>query len=123
MYFVKLLPVFLSFLFLGMHFMRAGMPFVVILCASLPLLLFIQAKWVARLIQICLILGTIEWLTTLVFLVQTRQAHNQPWHGLALILGAISLFTCLSSLVFQSRSLKDRYQIGRQDSESLEHPS
>jgi hypothetical protein len=43
--------------------------------------------------------------------VAARQAMGQPWKRLVLILGAVALFTALSSLIFQTRSLKIRYKL------------
>ena len=108
---VKLTPVVSSLLMLNAHFFRAGWLPLVLLYLFLVGLLFVRRSWVARLIQISLIIGSIEWIRTLMMYVTARQAMGQPWTRLVLILGAVVLFTALSSLVFQSRTLKVRYKL------------
>ena len=108
---VKLVPVVFSLLLLSAHFFRAGWLPLVIFYLSLIGLLFVKRRWIARLIQFFLILGSIEWIRTLMVYVTARQAMGQPWTRLVLILGAVALFTALSSLVFQSRTLKVRYKL------------
>ena len=39
-----------------------------------------------------------------------RVAFGEPWTRLAMILGAVALFTALSALVFRSKSLRDFYE-------------
>lgn len=109
--FVKLTPVILSLLLLSAHFFRAGWLPLVIYYLSLIGLLFVRRGWAARLIQLSLVLGSLEWMRALMMYVAERQAMGQPWRRLALILGTIALFTALSALVFQCRSLKIRLKI------------
>jgi len=110
MTFLRLLPVVLSCLLLGAHFYRGG-PFLLAAgCAALPLLLLLKRRWVPRLFQLVLLLGAVEWLRTLYALVAVRIAWNEDWGRLALILGAVALFTALSGLVFRQRRLRARYE-------------
>ena len=109
MNFFKLIPVILSFLLLGAHFYRAGLLLFAALALILPLLLFIKQKWIARLSQALLVIGALEWVRTLLKIVDIRQTMGMPWTRLAMILGSVALLTGLSALVFQSRSLKERY--------------
>ena len=109
MNFLRLLPVFISFLLLGAHFMRAGQNLVLPGLGLLLLLLFIRQWWVPRLIQVVLMLGAVEWVITTVSLAQMRMQMDLPWLRMAVILGAVALFTLLSGLVFQSRALRERY--------------
>ena len=108
---VKLVPVIFSLLLLSAHFFRAGWLPLVIFYLSLIGLLFVKQRWVARLIQFSLIIGSIEWIRTLMMYVTARQAMGQPWTRLVFILGAVALFAALSSMVFQSRTLKTRYKL------------
>jgi hypothetical protein len=111
MIFLRLLPVILSILILGAHYLRSG-PFIFVLLAILlPFLLFIRKIWVARLIQVVLILGALEWVRTLFELVADRQALGEPWTRLALILGVVALFTGCSALIFRSSALEERYEL------------
>ena len=108
--FLRLLPVFISFLLLAAHFYRAGQMVVVVVLLSLLLLLFVRKYWVPWVIQITLLLGAFEWLVTLYNVAQMRIASDMPWARMAIILGAVALFTALSSLVFRSNALRNRFQ-------------
>ena len=109
MIFLRLTPVTLSFLLLAAHFYRAMLFPLAILAMVLLFFLFIKEKWVARLSQAVLVIGALEWVRTLLKLVEIRQAMGMPWTRLAVILGIVALFTGLSALVFQLHSLKKRY--------------
>ena len=106
---LRLLPVILSFLLLGAHFYRAGLVPVTLLCVAALFLLFLRKSWVPRLFQVLLVLGGIEWLRTLYMFAAMRIAWGEPWTRLAVILGAVALFTALSGLVFRNRKLANRY--------------
>lgn len=109
MNFLKLIPVILSFLLLAAHFYRAAFFPVAAISLILPILLFIKQSWVARVSQIFLVLGTLEWVRTILRFVEIRQEVGMPWTRLAVILGIVALITGLSALIFQSKSLKERY--------------
>ena len=112
MTFLRLLPVILSLIILGAHYLRSGPMALVLLAIFLPFLLFVKKTWVARLIQLVLILGVLEWVKTLFELVAERQALGEPWTRLAIIIGVVALFTGGSALVFRSTPLKERYELG-----------
>lgn len=92
------------------HFSRANQSGLAISCLLLPLLLVIKRRWVTRVIQVLLLLGALEWITTTLRIVQIRQAHGVPWMRLVIILGSVALLTGFSSLVFESRKLKQRFR-------------
>jgi hypothetical protein len=94
---------------LGAHFYRAATWPLVALCVVLVVLLAWPRAWVARLVQGALVLGALEWLWTAGWLVQQRLTLGQPWLRLALILGAVAVFTAASALVFRSAALRARY--------------
>lgn len=106
---LRLTPVVLSFLLLAAHFYRSGFLITAILCVVVLFLLFLKKSWVPRLFQFLLILGALEWLRSLYFLAAMRIAWEQPWTRMAIILGAVALFTALSALVFSSRKMRARY--------------
>ena len=109
MAFIRLLPAILSLLLLAAHFSRAGLSLLVVACLGLSLLLAWRRAWVARLTQLVLLAGGLEWLRTLAQLAAARQARGEPWTRLAVILGVVALFTVCSALVFQSAALRRRY--------------
>ena len=108
---LRLFPVIFSFLILSAHFSRAGSPLLLIIFLLLPLLLFIKKTWVVRLIQIFLVIGSIEWIRILFVYTNERQAIGQPYIRLIIILGVVALFTGLSALVFRNQALRKRYKL------------
>ena len=108
---IKLIPVYLSAILLGAHFMKTGIYPLVFFSVLFPFLLFIKNKWIVRLIQFILILGAIEWLRSLYFYISEREMTGEPWGRLAIIICSVSLFTAGSSLIFLLKSLKRRYRL------------
>ena len=109
MNFARLLPVILSILLLAAHFYRAGDNlYVLVLLILLPLLV-IKKPWVPWLLQVALVLGAVEWLRTLMIVAQMRMEFGMPWTRMAIIMGAVAMFTAFSSLVFRGKALRKRY--------------
>lgn len=108
---LRLLPVILSFLLLGAHFTRNGSTLLAILAVAAPVLLYFTQAWAARLIQVLLLLGALEWLITLVRLVQLRMEMGLDWGRMAAILVCVALVTACSSLVFYLKPLHKKYQL------------
>lgn len=106
----RLSPVILSFLMLSAHFYRSDIFVLSILCLLIPFTLFIRNIWIPRIFQILLILGAIEWIRTILIFVEERQMYDMPWVRLAVILGSVALFTALSGLLFQLKSIKRFYK-------------
>lgn len=103
------LPVALSALLLGAHFLRAGSLLLVVLPLCVVALLALHRTWTRRLAQVVLVLGAFEWLRTLLGIAQLRAALGQPWLRMALILGAVALFTALSALLLEHRRVRARH--------------
>ena len=112
MNFVRLLPVIISTLLLGAHFSRAGLPLLAVIFVLLPAILFLKRDWVARLTQVVLVLGALEWLRiTLVYVAERREA-GQSWVRLAAILGGVAAFTLVSAwMLSRSGALRKRYRL------------
>ena len=110
MNFVRLIPVFLSLLLLGAHLLfHTGQIGVAIIPLLFLVPLMFRKTWVPWLTQLVLLLGAIEWVRTLYVGVNQRMAVGDDWQRYALILGTVALFTALSSLVFRSKALRERY--------------
>ena len=107
---VLIIPVVLSFVVLGAHFLRGGNLLVVAICLAFPLLLLVRKCWIARIIQIALVLGAVEWLFTTMAIVQERQESGRPWMRAGIIFGVVMLWTIGSSLAFFHTALKRRYR-------------
>jgi len=102
-------PIVLSFVILGAHFMRYGNSIGVIGSLVALALLFVRRPWIARLLQVILILGALEWLRTLYQLAQERAALGQPFTRMVVILGVVAAVTFCAALLFQSPVLKRIY--------------
>lgn len=111
MNFLRLIPVILSFGLLAAHFSRAGVLPLMILSIVIPFLLFIKKAWVARGIQILLLLGALEWIRSMFGYIEIRKAIGDDWGRLAIILVTVAVLTACSGLVFRGKSLKKSYQL------------
>jgi len=105
------IPVVLSLVILGAHFMRYGNSIAVLGLLAMIVLLVVRRPWVARLMQVALILGALEWVRTLYELVQVRAALGQPFTRMVVILGVVAAVTFYSALLFQSPALKRTYRL------------
>lgn len=105
------IPIVLSFVVLGAHFMRYGSDPGVIAAAVLIGLLFVRKPWVARLLQVALVLGAVMWLHTLYDLAQLRMAFGESPTRLVIILGTVAAVTLCSALLFQTKDLKKIYRL------------
>ncbi len=103
-------PVVLSILLLGAHFLRDGNSIGVFIALLLIALLFLRRPWVARVLQVVLLLGVLEWAHTLYELVQLRTAHGQPFVRMAVILGLVETLTLISALLFETPTLRQIYR-------------
>ncbi|MCF6367087.1 MAG: hypothetical protein L3J35_12930 [Bacteroidales bacterium] len=110
---LSFIPVILSFIILAAHFSRAGHSILALLSLILPFLLFIKKSWVARLIQIALIIGAAEWVRVIFEYVEIRKYYGADWTRLAIILSSVAVFTLLSALIFQNKSMKRIYKLSK----------
>ena len=102
-------PVVLSLAVLGAHFMSYGNWIGVFASLLVIALLFVRRPWAARVIQVVLLLGALEWAHTLYELIQIRAAHGEPFIRMAAIIGVVQIVTLLSALLFQTPVLKRIY--------------
>ena len=98
----------LSALLLAAHFLRAGQYLGVAAALALLAVLAIPRRWAARVSKVALLAGAAEWIRTLVVLVASRREAQAPYMRLAVILGAVALVSAASTLVFESRRLRER---------------
>ena len=105
------IPIVLSLVVLGAHFMRYGNTLGMVAVLLLIGILFVRQQWAARLVQVALVLGTIEWVHTLYVMAQLRIAFGQPYTRLVLILGAVIAIALASALLFQTKELKNSYKL------------
>jgi hypothetical protein len=105
-----LIPPVGAFLLLAAHFYRSENLLIAVVCFLAIFLVFVRRPWAAYTMQICLVLGAVEWLRSTLSLVQSRSASGEPFLRLAIILGSVTLFTALASLVFRTRKLRDHFR-------------
>ncbi len=109
MIFIRLLPVMFSALLIAAHFLRF---YGLVLPAIFLLLLFtfaVRRKWVVRFWQVIMFLGTLVWIDTAANLVRMRSAMGLPWTRLAIIMGAVIIFTAFSGLWLENKHIKAYY--------------
>lgn len=115
MIFLRLLPVVLSLLVLGAHFLRAGQALPLALVAGLLVLLFVRQGWVPRILQAALLLATVEWGRTLFAFAGERLRRGEPVARLVAILTGVALLTLLSALVLRAAPVKRWYAGDREE--------
>jgi len=109
-------PVVLSLVILGAHFLRYGNWTGVLGSLLLIGLLIVRRPWVARLMQVVLVLGALEWIRTLYEFAQVRVALGQPATRMIIILGVVAAATFCSALLFQTAALRKVYRLDRRAS-------
>lgn len=109
--FGRLVPVILSLLLIGAHFMRLDLYYVTAAAVLMLGLLFVRRAWSVRVIQAVLVLGGLEWFLAMFRYIGQRKEIGDDWTRLAIILSTVGLFTILSALVFFSKKLKAHYRI------------
>ncbi len=109
MTFLQLLPAGLSAVVLAAHFLRAGNRGLLLAALCLLVLMFVRRPWAARIIQLGLLLGTLEWLHTLLVLMTVRMQAGEPFARLTIILGSVAAVSAASTLLFRTRRLRRRF--------------
>jgi hypothetical protein len=102
-------PMVLSLLMLGAHFLRQGARVHVLICLALIVVLMIPRRWAAWIVQVSLLLGAALWVHTLILTAGERIAGGEPYVRLTIILVAVAVFTLLSALVPFTQRWRRRY--------------
>jgi hypothetical protein len=109
--FALLTPAILSLLVTAAHFLRYGNLIIIGILTLLILLLLIKHKISARLVQLGLLLATLEWAGTAYALISYRLEYDMPWIRLSAIMFFVILFTFASIFTFKTKTLKERYSL------------
>ena len=104
-----LVPVVLSLVVLGAHFLRAGNLVLVALVLLLVPLLGVRRRWVAVLVQVVLVLGAVEWVRTIVQVAARRSEAGEPMLRMIVILGSVALVAAASALALGTGPLRRWY--------------
>jgi hypothetical protein len=102
-------PVF-SIILMAVHFFRNGNPLAALLCLLVLLAFTIRRPWAARIVQICLVLGAVEWGKTTFVLLHARLEIGAPFFRLTFILASVTLLTLASSLVFRTHAVRRHFR-------------
>jgi hypothetical protein len=109
--FAPLLAPGLALLLLAAHFFRAGLVPIAGLSAALVVLLCVRAPWAARVLQVALVVGTLEWLRTAWVFAAARAAADQPYARLLVILGTVAALTALAAWMIGHRTGRAHFRI------------
>ncbi len=102
-----IVPIFATVL-LAAHFYRAGGTGPALAVLLLPLLLFVRRRWGRQGWGILLAAGSLEWARTLVQIAMVRNRHGMPWGRMALILGAVALFTAFGAWCLLRKNSREK---------------
>ncbi|MDP1830451.1 MAG: hypothetical protein Q8K67_00185 [Geothrix sp.] len=105
MFILRRLPAFIALLMLGALSLRLGLPFLISVPATLMLLvlLFIPKALVQTILAAVLWCGSLAWVGMAWMRVNERMTFGQPWLRLAVILGAVALFTAWSAWLVRGK--------------------
>ena len=107
--FPRLIPVVLTFLMLGAHFLRSGNIALASVSALAPLLLLIRKRWTLLLVKWSAYLAALLWAHTTFVLLQQRMAAGAPWFRMFLILAGVTVFTLWAGYLLSTDTFRRRY--------------
>ena len=93
---LAVLPLGISALLIGAHFLRIGEVGLVVLSLTVPLVLLTRHAVGIRAVQFLLVLATGEWIRTAYGLTMYRAAAGVPAARMLVILSAVAAFTLFS---------------------------
>jgi len=103
------IPIILTCIVLGAHFLRSGSLFVVILCLAAPFLLLVRRAWSLWALQGLAYFSALVWASTTLDMIQMRTLLGESWTRLAIILGTVILFSIFSGLLLNAPAFKARH--------------
>ncbi len=101
--------VLLALLLMMAHFLRGGAMLLLVAVFAVAVMLVACRPWAARVAQVTLALGTLEWLRTLASTASARMRAGEPVVRLTIILGAVALVTAGAALVFETKRMRRLY--------------
>ena len=107
--FTLLLPIILSFLMISAHFYRAGNTVIAVTSLFIPFLLLIKKHYTAKIIQLMLLISSMEWLRTIYQITSIRIKFQMPWLRFTFIMSFVFLLTFLSVFIFKLKPIKKIY--------------
>lgn len=99
----------LSMLVLAAHFLRHGaVPLVIAVLIIIPIA-FTPKRWAVRITQVCLLGAAIEWVATALNIMHERQAADEPYIRMLVILGSVAAVALLAAGLYQVPAARRRY--------------
>jgi len=98
-----------ALLLLSAHFLRSYAFPLVVLFLLLPWLLAVRRTWAVRIVQVALVFGAFEWITTTVRTLGERRVTGEPVGRMLLIMGGVTGFTLLAALLLETAAVRRRY--------------
>lgn len=108
-----LMPLTFSILLLTLHFFRGDNLPAMLLSLLLFIVLFIRRPWAARTLQVCLLLGSVEWIRTAISIAIARSDAGELFMRLVTILGCVSLFTVCSLFTLKTSRIRSYFKLVR----------
>ncbi len=105
----RIIPLILSYIVLGAHFLRYGNLPVVLICLLIPFALFIKKRWVLRSVQILTVLGGLFWLKVAADILMVRMLTGESWGRMVAILATVALFTLWSAWLIGRPAVAEKY--------------
>ncbi len=105
-----MLPVVISCLLIGAHFLRTGSAILSVVGVVVPLIILVPRRWAARFMQIYLVIAALEWIRALFVYINLYEEIGHPWFRLSIILGSVIVFTACSIFSFQTKRAKALYR-------------
>ena len=99
----------LAMILLGAHFLRDGHMELVSVCLMAIVPAWLPWRGTRLLTQIVLVIAALQWVRTLIGLIDLRQATGKPWLRAAIILGSVAAFNLAVCLLLGLRSSR-RYE-------------
>ena len=102
--FLRILPFLLCSLLMAAHLFRANLLILMIISLLIPFALIIKSKISLRIVQITLVIYSLEWIRTMISYVAERIENGDNWLRLAIILSVVALANLLSILPLKNRA-------------------
>lgn len=102
--FLRILPFLLCSLLMAAHLFRANLLILMIISLLITFVLIIKSKISLRIVQITLVIYSLEWIRTMISYVAERMENGDNWLRLAIILSVVALANLLSILPLKNRA-------------------
>ncbi len=105
---MRYVPLILMSLIMAAHHSRGGEPGLIGMWLTLPFALYFRRRWVDRAIELVMVAGALEWVLTIMRIVEVRRMMGMPYTRMAMILGVVTLLTALSGFLLETRGRRKR---------------